>query len=68
MVVHKIEWRRGANEKAPHCFDERGPLDRELLPERRAALERWAKHIKGLTADKPAENVVDLALNRRRSK
>jgi integrase len=40
----------------------------ELLPERRAALERWAKHIKGLTADKPAENVVDLALNRRRSK
>ena len=39
-----------------------------LLPERRAALERWAKHIKGLTADKPAKNVVDLALNRRRSK
>ena len=31
MVVHKIEWRRGANEKAPYCFDERGPLDRAHL-------------------------------------
>jgi integrase len=36
----------------------------ELLPERRAALERWAAHVAGLVEGKPA-NVADLAALRR---
>jgi integrase len=37
----------------------------ELMPERAAALERWASHVAGLVSGKPA-NVVDLAGKRRR--
>jgi integrase len=36
----------------------------QLLPERRAAMERWSAHLQGLLADKPA-NVVALAKRRR---
>jgi integrase len=36
----------------------------EMLPERKAALERWAKHIAGLVAGKPT-NVVRLSKSRR---
>jgi integrase len=39
----------------------------ELLPERRAALERWASHVAGLVSGKPA-NVVSLSGKRGRSK
>jgi integrase len=39
----------------------------ELMPERRAALERWASHVMGLVAGKAA-NVVELARQRRRGK
>ena len=37
----------------------------ELLPERRAGLERWASHIEGLVSGKPA-NVVPLPKGRRK--
>jgi integrase len=39
----------------------------ELLPERRAALERWAAHVAGLVSGEPA-NVVPLAGKRGRNK
>jgi hypothetical protein len=37
----------------------------ELLPERRVALERWAAHVAGLVAGKPAD-VVPLQKQHRR--
>jgi hypothetical protein len=37
----------------------------ELLPERKAALERWARHVAGIVAPLP-ENVVSLPRKRRR--
>ena len=37
----------------------------ELLPERKAALERWATHVAGIVAP-PQENVVSLPRKRRR--
>ena len=37
----------------------------ELLPERKAALERWATHVAGIVAPVP-ENVVSLPRKRRR--
>jgi integrase len=38
----------------------------ELLPERRAALERWAVHVSGLVSPQPDSKVVDLPRKRGR--
>jgi hypothetical protein len=42
----------------------------EMLPERKAALERWAAHLEGLASDRPANvtQFAEKAKGRRRGK